>query len=46
MKLTISQCYFLCYTHARYTQQNKQNYSDIQQNIMADYNGQLQEYTY
>ena len=29
--MTISQCSFLCYVHARYTQQNKQNSSVIQQ---------------
>ena len=37
MKLTISQCSFLCYVHARYTQQNKQNSSVIQQK----YNGRV-----
>jgi hypothetical protein len=35
--LTISQCSFLCYVHARYTQQNKQNSSVIQQK----YNGRV-----
>jgi hypothetical protein len=35
--LTISQCSFLCYVHARYTQQNKQNSSVIQQK----YDGRL-----
>jgi len=37
MKLKISQCSFLCCVHARYTQQNKQNSSVIQQK----YNGRL-----
>ena len=35
--MTISQCSFLCYVHARYTQQNKQNSSVIQQK----YNGRV-----
>ena len=35
--MTISQCSFLCYVHARYTQQNKHNSSVIQQK----YNGRV-----